>query len=1227
MKSFKRLFTIIAVSAAMFFFNPVTSWSLTAFKAGTYAELTTAVTNAADGDIINITNNIVISAAISISKTITIYGNNFTISVPVPGLDDEGIFAASPSAFRVFTITGATKTIILNDMTIKGGANISGAGINVTSATVKLNNVIICDCYGGASNGGGGVYNSSGKLFFNNVQLIRNAARYGGGFVNAGGTMFIENSSFSENRSTYSVGGGGGGENNSSGVIYMNNSTFSNNKSTEIGGGINNYNATLWISNSSFTGNVGYGATTCGGAIGINGGTANIINCIFAYNYIRNGGTYTNPTSYALSDISKYSGSGTLNSYYNIYHSSVTTNVSISDIAFGGNATGSDNTMFTNGLLTKLTDGTGAVLGTGEVFQPFLISLGHTGAITLQTSSFALQPANLGTQTGFYNNNGTSPIVGYYNGSSWVTLTGANAQNYQVTLDQFGTTRANPPVRGSVEVVVNDAYMLKINKASNGTVNGGSLYGDIYASGTQVSLFAIPNTGYTFTRWDYVVGGSGTASTTNPYDITVDRNITLIPVFTASAAGNYTIIYIGNGNTGGDPPATGMYSSSTTISGKGNLSNDGYAFSGWNTNDNGSGTNYAPGATYSNGTNLTLYAKWTPMNIWTAGAHNDNWNNTSNWSENTVPVSNKDVFIPTNPSGGNIFPSVNIASAACQSITIAAGASISIPSGNTLSVYGNMDNSGSSNLGLGTLVFAGSSSQASSGNNNFYNLTINNSNGVSFTGTNTLSNILKLTSGTMTLSSGTFTLLSSSSRTAIISSTGTGSISGNITIQRYLGASGGYYYVSSPLTTGKFSDIADNITITGYGKTYKNGGWSNVWKYNETDISQIQHPDGVRMNGWEAPASADENMNPMQGIAVYTGNNITLDFTGTPNIGAKSISVYNTSSVGAGGSSSDDGWNFVGNPYPCSIDWEAAGGWTKTNLDNALYSYEPSSRDGGTYKSFVNGIGIQGSVTGVIAPMQGFFIHAYSNGTLGMNNNVRVDNTTAHFYKKTETKELLKLKVSNLITPDKSDETVVYFQDGATQAFNRELDAYKLMNTDNALPNLYVRSADNKMLSIYALPLNNTDEVIPLTMKTTTNGTYRLEASEISNFAQNTGIYLINLQNNAIQDLRKNPAYIFDINEQQSAGKEFSFYIKFKKAAASGVDGQDGDNLFFTAVQSNTLSLTYHNSLNHPASIQVFNALGQQAATELSVSNGTYKFNLEHGIYIVRMITNNKTYT
>ena len=73
-----------------------------------------------------------------------------------------------------------------------------------------------------------------------------------------------------------------------------------------------------------------------------------------------------------------------------------------------------------------------------------------------------------------------------------------------------------------------------------------------------------------------------------------------------------TITYDGNGQTSGTPPATHVITgaSGTLTTNTGSLAKAGYKFAGWNTSANGSGTFYAPGATYSNTGNVILYAQY-----------------------------------------------------------------------------------------------------------------------------------------------------------------------------------------------------------------------------------------------------------------------------------------------------------------------------------------------------------------------------------------------------------------------------------------------------------------------------------------------------------------------------------------------------------------------------------------------------------------------------------------
>ena len=247
-------------------------------------------------------------AEVPISKTLTFNGNNYTITVPVPGVTDAGIVTASPSAFRVFNIAASGKTVVFNNLVIKGGGTAaSGAAVAITTGTiVKFNKCTIANSKAAS---GGGLYNQ-GTCYLFKSHITRNAANFGGGFLNSAGTMYIEYTDISENRSLSASGGGGGCENNSNANLYMNNSTFGNNQSTELGGAVNN-SANVWIANTSFTGNVAYGSYK-GGAIAQNasGKTMYLVNCLFAYNYYNNN---SGTVAYTLDDIQAFNGTVNLN--------------------------------------------------------------------------------------------------------------------------------------------------------------------------------------------------------------------------------------------------------------------------------------------------------------------------------------------------------------------------------------------------------------------------------------------------------------------------------------------------------------------------------------------------------------------------------------------------------------------------------------------------------------------------------------------------------------------------------------------------------------------------------------------------------------------------------------------------------------------------------------------------------------------------------------------------
>ncbi len=81
-------------------------------------------------------------------------------------------------------------------------------------------------------------------------------------------------------------------------------------------------------------------------------------------------------------------------------------------------------------------------------------------------------------------------------------------------------------------------------------------------------------------------------------------------------------------------------------------------------------------------------------------------------------------------------------------------------------------------------------------NNTIRNLEIDNNSGVSLTGPLSLTGIVRVQNGLLA-SGGNLTLVSTETETALIDGSGTGIVTGNVTMQRYLPSAFGYKYISS----------------------------------------------------------------------------------------------------------------------------------------------------------------------------------------------------------------------------------------------------------------------------------------------------------------------------------------------------------------------------------------------------------------------------------------------
>ena len=183
--------------------------------------------------------------------------------------------------------------------------------------------------------------------------------------------------------------------------------------------------------------------------------------------------------------------------------------------------------------------------------------------------------------------------------------------NGYVPCPSITTTSNNTPLGTNYSVT----YYGNTNTSGVAPVDGSSPY----SPGSSVTILgntgSLAKTGYTFAGWNTAANGSGTSySPTNT--LTINANTALyaqwVPVGT-----NYSVTYYGNTNTSGVAPVDGSspYSPGSSVTILGNsgspvLAKTGFGFGGWNTQPNGSGTNYVGGDIFTINANTDLYANW-----------------------------------------------------------------------------------------------------------------------------------------------------------------------------------------------------------------------------------------------------------------------------------------------------------------------------------------------------------------------------------------------------------------------------------------------------------------------------------------------------------------------------------------------------------------------------------------------------------------------------------------
>ena len=542
--------------------------------------------------------------------------------------------------------------------------------------------------------------------------------------------------------------------------------------------------------------------------------------------------------------------------------------------------------------------------------------------------------------------------------------------------------------------------------------------------------------------------------------------------------------------------------------------------------------------------------------------------------------------------------------------------------GSDIDVFGNIVVDGIlSHSGTGnTIKFVGNSQATFSGTGTANLKNINSSTNLGLNLTCSNINIEEMlhneNSSTITNTSSNLILKSESNHSAGMLKVGSSSeFNGTLTVERYFlinpvnAPLGGWVNITSPIKNTTLSGLANSANIllcgdfTGANVPHYNcGNFTSLYFYDETSAL------GTFGNGWKSASDitpaydASTLLDIDDAPFIWSGPNANkISITGSPELD-NFTSTLNITQTGS--DLTEDGWNLISNPYPCSIDWDAFRA-RNTTIGNTAYAYSPSNTQwnsitaGGSiphFQSFFVQTSVSTTIDFNLADLSSAYDATYARSSNGVNNP-------------------LVIKINNDVN-NYTDE--IYLNSGAnfTEGFDIGFDVGKILtpNPDYA-PNIYfLDSFDHKLCHNY---INNNQSIsIPIEVKTGTfsPGNYTLSFENLPEFMIGSCITLEDLENGIITDLRQDSVYTFFSDSSISVSPRFNLNINVAYDIEVTNSTCYNDSSARIKLSGNNITNSY---------FKLLNSSGLAIDSIVAISDTIIFNNLNSGLYY--FVTNNSS--
>lgn len=445
-----------------------------------------------------------------------------------------------------------------------------------------------------------------------------------------------------------------------------------------------------------------------------------------------------------------------------------------------------------------------------------------------------------------------------------------------------------------------------------------------------------------------------------------------------------------------------------------------------------------------------------------------------------------------------------------------------------------------------------------------------------------IQNYLEVTGGvTFTINTGSKVILNSTSTMTAyipaISGTIAYSGTGKIQVQKYISFGTTYNYrdFTTPIKTATLSDwqnagmIFSGITGSNY-PSYTN----YTYTYGESTTGDQDQGFTAATNITNNVISYDSNQKitrsgwrTVQGAT--GGSTVTLQDEGSIFQGDVDFNLGFTS--GGVSRTVDDGWNFIGNPYPAVISWaniysdrtgsDLMANNTTNGISPTIYVWMPedgssSSYKDGSYTYYNAATGVGETNISTISQYQGFFVKTYNSSASTASYNLRI--REAH--KVSGSKSFQKSNVNNnqlLVDIDiwddyeTADKVSFHKWDGASLGNDPIYDVAKMgAYYQDWVQVEFAQEADPLFLKVNALDQHAANLTIPVWFKAGYPGTHHLKISNIEQFSANYSCAMIkDMLTGETFDLNQLGQYDFESEDTQGSVR---FQLIFSNAKISG---------------------------------------------------------------------------